>query len=156
MKQVKNSFESSFFILITLITIIGGFSIVYLDYQKKEKIEAYYQKNIVVLDLAYHASVDKYNFFASSMKSYLLKSGELENLSRAIHAKEEDDKRFYKGLFYKNFYPMYKDMQQIGIRQVHFYLSDNTSFLRYHSPEKYGDDLTTGTLAHRYKTRHGS
>lgn len=143
MKQVKNSFESSFFILITLITIIGGFSIVYLDYQKKEKIEAYYQKNIVVLDLAYHASVDKYNFFASSMKSYLLKSGELENLSRAIHAKEEDDKRFYKGLFYKNFYPMYKDMQQIGIRQVHFYLSDNTSFLRYHSPEKYGDDLTT-------------
>lgn len=29
-----------------------------------------------------------------------------------------------------------------GVKQLHFHLSDNRSFLRFHRPKKYGDDLT--------------
>lgn len=143
MKKIKTSFEFSFFFLLALVTLIGVFSVVYINYQKKERMQGYSQKQISALHLAYHASVDKYDFFASNMKSYLFKSEELEIFSRAIHAKDENEKRFYKGLLYKNLYPMYEDMQKVGIRQFHFYRSDNTSFLRFHDPEKYGDDLTT-------------
>lgn len=36
----------------------------------------------------------------------------------------------------------YTRLRNWGYRQLHFHLSDNTSFLRMHRPEKFGDDLT--------------
>lgn len=38
--------------------------------------------------------------------------------------------------------PLYREMVLIGFRQFHFHFPDNTSFLRFHRPEKYGDDLS--------------
>ncbi len=38
--------------------------------------------------------------------------------------------------------PLYEYLKSINIRQLHFLLPDNESFLRMHRPEKYGDDLT--------------
>ncbi|XOB60849.1 diguanylate cyclase [Campylobacterota bacterium DY0563] len=34
-------------------------------------------------------------------------------------------------------------LTSLGFRQVHFHLPDNTSFLRMHKPEKYGDNLSS-------------
>ncbi len=36
----------------------------------------------------------------------------------------------------------YKRLVNMGVKQLHFHLKDNTSFLRMHSPENFGDDLT--------------
>jgi len=36
----------------------------------------------------------------------------------------------------------YEHLQRYDFRQFHFQLPDNTSFLRMHSPDKFGDDLT--------------
>ncbi|WP_367344143.1 methyl-accepting chemotaxis protein [Methanomethylovorans sp.] len=39
--------------------------------------------------------------------------------------------------------PVYKDLSLKGVDQFQFHLPDSTSFLRLHSPEKYGDDLSS-------------
>jgi len=36
----------------------------------------------------------------------------------------------------------YKRLKNMGVKQLHFHLPDNTSFLRMHKPKKFGDDLT--------------
>ena len=36
----------------------------------------------------------------------------------------------------------YKRLENMGVKQLHFHLPDNRSFLRMHKPEKFGDDLT--------------
>lgn len=37
----------------------------------------------------------------------------------------------------------YKTIRTYGIQQLHFHLPNNESFLRFHKPNKYGDDLTS-------------
>jgi methyl-accepting chemotaxis protein len=39
--------------------------------------------------------------------------------------------------------PIYKELSSRGVEQFQFHLPDSTSFLRLHSPEKYGDDLSS-------------
>jgi signal transduction histidine kinase len=39
--------------------------------------------------------------------------------------------------------PIYAYAKKLGIKQLHFHLSNNESFLRMHKPEKYGDDLSS-------------
>ena len=43
---------------------------------------------------------------------------------------------------YKLLKKRYKRLVRMGVKQLHFHLKDNTSFLRMHAPSKYGDDLT--------------
>lgn len=38
--------------------------------------------------------------------------------------------------------PLYSQLKHYGIKQLHFHLPDNRSFLRFHRPGKYGDDLS--------------
>ncbi|MCK5837039.1 MAG: diguanylate cyclase, partial [Desulfobacula sp.] len=38
--------------------------------------------------------------------------------------------------------PVYQRLKNLNVRQFHFHLPDNTSFLRFHRPSKFGDDLT--------------
>ena len=38
--------------------------------------------------------------------------------------------------------PIYVHAKKLGIKQLHFHLKNNESFLRMHKPEKFGDDLT--------------
>jgi len=46
----------------------------------------------------------------------------------------------------KNLYNLladnYKDFKKYGIQQLHFHLPNNDSFLRFHKPSKFGDNLT--------------
>ncbi len=42
--------------------------------------------------------------------------------------------------------PVYKDLSSSGVAQFQFHLPDSTSFLRLHSPEKYGDDLSSSRI----------
>ena len=38
--------------------------------------------------------------------------------------------------------PIYHNLTDKNLRQLHFHLPDNRSFLRFHRPKKWGDDLT--------------
>jgi len=53
---------------------------------------------------------------------------ERSNLRHQLYQRLKDDYAFRS----KNY----------GFRQFHFHLKDNTSFLRFHKPERFGDDLT--------------
>ena len=44
---------------------------------------------------------------------------------------------------YKMLHRRYKRLVNMGIKQLHFHLPTNISFLRMHNPSKFGDDLST-------------
>ncbi len=62
-------------------------------------------------------------------------------LHRAAHSKEDERNRIRKEL-YALLQNDYDKITKQGIRQFHFHLPDNTSFLRFHRPQRYGDNLT--------------
>lgn len=43
---------------------------------------------------------------------------------------------------FRKLFPLYKRMQNHGLRQLHFHTPDSRSFLRFHEPYRFGDTLT--------------
>ena len=51
--------------------------------------------------------------------------------------------------------PLYADLRNHNFRQLHFHEPDNRSFLRFHKPDKFGDDLTGIRLSVEYVNSTG-
>jgi signal transduction histidine kinase/CheY-like chemotaxis protein len=62
-------------------------------------------------------------------------------LARAQRHPEEAD--LAREELFRRINPSYEMLLKDGIKQVHFHLKNNRSFLRMHKPEKFGDDLTS-------------
>lgn len=50
----------------------------------------------------------------------------------------------------------YQYLQQLDFRQLHFHLADNRSFVRFHRPDRFGDDLTEVRATVRTTNRTGA
>lgn len=46
-----------------------------------------------------------------------------------------------RGLLLRSLYPSYERLRKKGIRQLHFHTAEGLSYLRFHSPTKFGDPL---------------
>ncbi len=67
----------------------------------------------------------------------------LSNLSTAFSEADESRVDILRKDLLTELMPMYKSLLDYDFRQLHFHDKKNVSFLRFHKPEKYGDDLTT-------------
>ena len=60
----------------------------------------------------------------------------------AYNSNEEEQAKIRQKL-YKHLFADYERLRKlVSLRQLHFHLPDNRSFLRMHRPSKFGDDLT--------------
>jgi len=66
----------------------------------------------------------------------------LHDIYAAQHTKTPYEKDIYRKEIYNKLQNVYLQFRQVGIKQFQFHLKDKTSFLRFHKPRKYGDDLT--------------
>ena len=55
---------------------------------------------------------------------------------------DEDEKNKARRELYVHLEETYSYLKQFDIKQLHFHLPNNESFLRFHKPKKFGDDLT--------------
>jgi len=46
-----------------------------------------------------------------------------------------------RGRLYRTLSPLYESLSEKNLRQLHFHLPDGKSYLRFHKPDRYGDDL---------------
>jgi signal transduction histidine kinase len=59
------------------------------------------------------------------------------------HADDEDQRDRLRDQLFTHLYADYEILRQLEFRQLHFHLRDNRSLIRFHRPDRYGDDLTT-------------
>ncbi len=62
-------------------------------------------------------------------------------IKKANSSYDEKEKTTLREELYKELTPLYRNLQQHNISQLHFHLQGNISFLRFHYPEKFGDRL---------------
>ncbi|PLY04678.1 MAG: hypothetical protein C0625_15920 [Arcobacter sp.] len=136
--KITNSYQ----IFIIFIILAGIIALTFINYQKKSKEREYFNENILTLDIAYHSSIDKYRLFTKYIfQESIKKESVLSLFERGINSKK-DVRRLYKGLLYKELYPLYSRLKEEGIRQLHFHSKNNESYLRFYKPSKYGDNLS--------------
>jgi len=60
---------------------------------------------------------------------------------KALDSQTPQERDIYRQKLYKKLNSLYKNLKTFGIKQLHFHFPDTTSFLRFHKPKKYGDNL---------------
>lgn len=94
------------------------------------------------LKTAYEAIFNTYGLVSSVIYEQVINTPQITELySRAYKNNEKRQAEIRDSLF-QILNPKYIELTSQSIKQLHFHLPDNVSFLRFHRPEKFGDNLT--------------
>lgn len=94
------------------------------------------------IDVAFRATVNGYSKIAEILYEEIVNTPEIIKIFAPAHNASKEEQDIIRKKLYAALSPTYQRLTHINLRQLHFQLPDNTSFLRFHSPSKFGDDLT--------------
>jgi len=93
--------------------------------------------------LAYSTIYSQYKQLATTLHSGIISRFDIRELYEKLSTADEKEKNRLRTDLLARITPRYKKLlQDAKIRQLHFYLADNESFLRVDRPDKFGDNLT--------------
>ncbi|NVJ52859.1 MAG: diguanylate cyclase [Campylobacteraceae bacterium] len=127
------------FIAFVLTTVTFVTIILYLT---NNKIEQQLESEKEILDVTYKTIIDSYKTNANIIYFNKLDTKEVkEIIFNAYESNDLQRSKIRKELYNKLLY-MYNNMYSFKIKQLHFHLKNNDSFLRFHRPLKFGDNLS--------------
>jgi len=139
MKNItKNSihlFILAFFIAESILILIG-------TYSYREKRSHILEDRTNQLKTSYESIFNIYSLSSNVIFEQIINKPQITKLfSRAYKSNLEQQKEIRDSLFLL-LNETYLELSSLAIKQLHFHLPDNTSFLRFHRPNKFGDNLT--------------
>lgn len=139
MKQLKLASYIFLTIFIILINIL-----IFLNFQSNynEQIEKLQEQSVSNLESRYLHITKNLKLLADIYFEEVINQEPILNILKGLENSHEPERDKIRQELYQAMLPIYKRMQKIDFRQVHFHLKDNTSFLRMHTPDIYGDSLT--------------
>ncbi len=103
--------------------------------------DSYYKHKIEELSATITTINDSYQRSARIIYGEIVNNPQFEQIYRHANSADEAEQRKARQQLLHLFGPLYYRLQKENIRQLHFHLPDCTSFLRFHKPEKFGDNL---------------
>ncbi|XOB63302.1 ATP-binding protein [Campylobacterota bacterium DY0563] len=109
-----------------------------------------YEKNIInYLDkktnqhlLQFEAIYDEYKVLSNLIFDTDINTDKTINIFKEAYKSNELEKNKIRKELLNHLALKYEKLKRYNLKQLHFHLPDNESFLRMHRPKKYGDDLT--------------
>jgi len=141
MHKKKSNFKKFYkhFVIFTTLIISGLYFINFLV-QNQEK--RYLELQTELLASKYQTNYSYFKIMSQDIYSIYEKNTLiLQTITQANNANSDTQSKLRKNLYTK-LQKRYKRLKNMGVLQLHFHLANNTSFLRMHNPEKFGDDLT--------------
>ncbi len=153
----KINYIKYFHLIVVLIILITSFSIYSLHIYKKNMEKLFFQDSIKTQEITYNSSIEKYRLITSYIfQKEINKPETLSLLKKILDSKDEDEKRYLKGTFYQNLFPIFEHLKEQGVRQFHFHTKDNKSFLRFTNATKFGDNLEKSRKSIKYVNETGN
>lgn len=118
-------------------------SILYLLYNNNTQInEQYFENRVDDVNIAFVETVNAYNRASQLIFDEIVNQPEVLELFSGAYTADEAEQADIRADLFALLEEDYNRLQSLNLRQLHFHLPDNTSFLRFHRPEQFGDDLT--------------
>lgn len=131
-----------FFLLIGLAFLVLVANILFVAYYKNHRVEIK-KSYISAIRNEYAVTVGVYADMADSIYHLYLDDPAIKRLfAKGIMSQGTADKDRYRKQLHHELSGVYDRLITYDFRQLHFHEKDNTSYLRMHRPDKYGDDLT--------------
>ncbi len=137
--MLKKIYLYKYYLLFCIILESLIIFILHHNYQiQKQKLE---ETHINQLNTTYQVVVNTYGLVAQTIFNELINRPEIINIfSQAATADSETKKRIRHQL-YGQLEDNYRRLKQRGLKQLDFHLPNGESFLRFHRPSRYGDNL---------------
>ena len=139
-KKSKEMQANSKLKYIAIALVLFVFTYLALEYNKKINIDNYLDQKTTQYTQNYNSIYEEYKRLSEVIFTTTINTPQVQVLFY---------KRDRKGL-YNSLSSTYTLLKQYDIKQLHFHLPNNHSFLRFHRPNKYGDDLTNIRPTVRY------
>jgi signal transduction histidine kinase len=122
--------KGALFVLLFIILSLLAYLI--LNYEKDYQINKYLNTKTKQHTQNYHALYKKYKEISTIIFQTKINTKSVQTM----FFDQNRDK------LYRHLKDTYSHLKQYNIKQLHFHLKNNDSFLRFHRPAKYGDNLT--------------
>ncbi|MEA3384314.1 MAG: ATP-binding protein [Campylobacterota bacterium] len=129
------------FLITFFIVFISLFFI--LSYDKNNRINQVLEAKSKEFDTLYKAIYNQYKEEAQIIYNTVVNTKSIIDVYEKIQTNDKNIKDQNRKLLFNYIKDDYNTLKFISIRQLHFHLKNNDSFLRMHRPNKYGDNLTT-------------
>ncbi len=130
--------------LLIIVTILIAEVIFYfaLQFINSNELKHYFTEKNEQSDTKVKSSINTYNLVSETVFSQVIDKDNILSLFAKTLNADDSTKTIVRDSLFVLLSPLYEHLKSINIRQLHFQLSNNESFLRMHRPEKYGDNLT--------------
>ena len=123
-------------VLFILMTVVG---LLYQNYTQRQQVSIFEEQTLKNNVSLLNSVIDGLNRQSDTIFS--VGEDEPRLLQLMSEANDEKKRDVARERLYQLLQPIYKRLREVGIRQLHFHLPGNISFLRFHKPKKYGDSL---------------
>jgi diguanylate cyclase (GGDEF)-like protein len=150
-KQLK--FDIRLYLLCAFALIVLSVNILIVNNYRntRSKIKGNYTRE---LKRNYEIVMNDYSKLADFIYYARIDNPEIKVLfAQGVKSKDLAEKNRYRKLLYHKLSELYQKLILYDFRQLHFHEKNNISYLRFHRPEKYGDDLTGVRYSVEYSNR---
>ncbi len=130
------------FLLVTLFFVLSTLTYILLSYEKNIKINQYLEVQKQQHSRNYQALYNEYKTLSDLIFNTKINTQEVVNIFKNASLGNEDDKNKARDELYNHLKNTYNFLKKYNIKQLHFHTPNNDSFLRFHRPNLYGDNLT--------------
>lgn len=124
------------------LVIVAGLFLYFITNTFLTSEQRFFDAEIDKLDITYGEVLDTYSLLFSVVFSEIINQPDVLELYSGAYPGDEAERDAIRADLYALLSPMYERLAEVELRQLHFHLPDDVSFLRFHRPERYGDDLT--------------
>jgi signal transduction histidine kinase len=136
-KLIKPLFLFVVFAVFEIVIIIG-----FTSYYSREK-QNYTAELTERLETVVNAVVNIYALVSQTIFEEVVNKQDIIDLFKYAHTANIEEQAIIRKKMYEKLKATYERLEQKNLRQLHFHLPDNTSFLRMHKPEQFGDNLSS-------------
>ncbi|OAN55982.1 hypothetical protein A6A04_10505 [Paramagnetospirillum marisnigri] len=128
--------------IIVVFVLLELLALSFLNMVRLDRERQHLDQYTAVLETAYGSSLQMYRLAMELTYFDLVGRPEVVDIVARAAVAGDEEKSLLRGRLYRRLYPLYQELQRRNLRQLHFHLSDGTSFLRFHQPDRFGDLLS--------------
>lgn len=140
-KYIKKIVEESFLIIVIFLFLIFT-SFIYVTSQKNNSINTFLVNLKQLYATQYFTVYDNFNKLSQNSFYGIVNKPEIYNLVKYAYKNDEATQNLFRQRLYEKLISDYNRLRDFKFHQLHFHFPDNTSFLRMHKPDKFGDNLS--------------
>ena len=141
-RVVKHPYRT-FGIISTFLVILGIFIGILIYRENKKQQELYLESELKSFSSKMNSILATYEVFSKYIFEESVNKEEVLSLMNRANSGNEEEKNIERKKLYEILKNNYRNITRYNFRQLHFHLANGDSFIRFHSPKKFGDNLTS-------------